>query len=240
MSIRKKICFIISVPHAKCDEENYPISETHVCDLAAPRAAAVLSNRLRDVLGRARFPRDVAFEVVGPIYGNVNRMATDLNRMGSRATAFRKRIIGEIARRVDAGELVIMLDVHSFDGNAPWSEHGASIVFMDEETVKRRHEPYARESGTSGPVYTEEGKRSPGGFLEELCDRLERIDGSMRVLISRSPVNDIVRQAKEVGAKAAVLIEFDEDTVAGKKGAGVFQRVISDLVNVLIESALDK
>lgn len=228
---RKKICFVLTVPHATCDEEKYPSDEHHVCDLAAPKAASRLARSLRELT------EDTGDVVIGPLYGNINRMKSDLNRVNSRQTVFRKSFAHIVTDYVEDGYDVVVVDVHSFDDNAPWSDHRPSLVFMDHETLKRSDDYFARDEEDSESVYTEEGPTHPGGFLETLCSRLEKI-GAMRVMISRSPVNDIVRQAKQLGAKFGVLVEFDETMVSGKRGGpGAFAKVIRNLAAVLFQSS---
>lgn len=211
---------IIAVPHAKCDEVNYPSSKGHhVCDHIAPRAASLLKSEL------SKF----GYKIIGPIMGNINRMKVDLNRIESRDTDFRQDIWNHILSESTQGNQVVVLDIHSYDDRAPWVIDALAeglpeplLVFMDCDTYRNF---YKTRDDKKHPVYVENGPTHPNAIPENLCTIFGK-KFSRVASVSRSPVNDIVRVAKEMGAEKSVLIEFNESLLGD---SSLFKNVVQHL-----------
>lgn len=197
-----------------------------MCDYAAPRAASLIARRLRELNDAGMF------EVLGPYYGDVNRFKHDLNRRPARNVPFRMELQSLITRKINVEKKEVgVLDIHSYDAHAPWVDDAISrgvmppqVVFMDSDTQRNRDET---EETEDGDIYTEYSHR-PGRVPEKMMRMMNLSSGF--VGICRSPVNDIVKQAKELGAEKSLLIEFHEDYMTGST------KKVTSLIDLIVKS----
>ena len=180
------VVFVLTVPHYTCDAR----VSGHLCDVAAGMAARALHDQLQRL----------GAEVEGPYMGTVPRTVSDLNRSESRETKWRKELSARIRMLRGRSKDVFVVDVHSYDRDAPWSmrrkrigEKPPQLVFLDGND----------EVFSSGAPL----------LLREL------LPPELQVLteVGGSHVNDIVATAPDDGATWAILIEFDEDSNADRR-----------------------
>jgi hypothetical protein len=175
---KKMTTFILTVPHATCVE--HP-GNLHECDKAAPMAAELLADALKGHTNTT---------VVGPILGTLNRIVElDLSRSESREHKWRRRLLDEIAAAKKYSQVVMLVDVHSFDKHANWNAHlnfQPSLAFFDSRATLFDY-----------------------ALPEMLRDTtaMQRFTGKMRT--SGSPENDIIVTAVEQNVMA-ISIDFSE------------------------------
>ena len=195
-----KPTFVITVPHAKC----HPHIRDHLCDFASLPAAIVSQKSLKQNA-----------LVIAPIIGDINRFDVDLNRIESRETEFRHRILQEIETAKVTGHPVFVVDVHSFNRGADWgTDHDDDLVLVLLDGRKR---------------YNISG-------IPEMLKELLGDDLTDLISTGGSHLNDIVATAQDAGALGSILIEFSEYHIATNK------RMLTELTQqsakVLIETYL--
>jgi len=112
-----QVRYIVTVPHAACPPRQLTPENAHPCDLAAPEAAEALAAALAVPPSRV-------------ISGTIPRDIVDMNRPQGRyllreRSDLRRLIKGE------GKERVVVIDVHSYDGDAPWHVEGATVAVLD-------------------------------------------------------------------------------------------------------------
>ena len=213
----RPVTFVLTVPHAACDEANFPSTFNHVCDLAAPTAAAML----REALVTRCCGRDGS-RVIGPIMGNVNRMQKDLNRKESRGTGFRQKIV-EILDKLDCAPncRCTLLDIHSYDSHASWCAKAVA---------KGRPEPLiVLMESSKYPTPDPEISQMPERVWNILPRQLQSL-----TVVDREQVVDVVKHAREHGAMNNLLIEFNESLLYDRK---LMATVVQNLADAIGEAS---
>jgi hypothetical protein len=118
--------------------------------------------------------------VVELIEAGLPRSVIDMNRIQSRGVLPER---ARITAAIEKSPEVVLLDVHSFDGDAPWGE-GCDVVFMDPSPVQH--------------------------WVVVAAMHARNVSGIRVGVVKGSPANDIVMETKG-GGVPAVLLEFRED-----------------------------
>lgn len=101
--MQENIAIILTIPHAKCIGNN----ENHTCDAYAKKLADALENKLTKITKNIHI-----------FIGNINRSKIDLNRIQSRVTPFRRKVIETAKKWLDSGiRELFVIDCHSFPVN---------------------------------------------------------------------------------------------------------------------------
>lgn len=195
---------IITSPHAKCDL----LHPKRMCDLAAALAGQVMTEEAGKYgLEHFYFP------------GDVYRHDHDLNRMPSRKTNYRKKVLKQIEKL--SGTNAILLDIHSFPNY--YMDEAGDINFF------RKGETPPEIVLIRGPLDTYRNKRLANLLHSALSRRKVRVK-----ILEGISVNDILNQTSEHNIPG-ILIEYNESF---NKNPNSLLQICRIIINEIIKTDL--